>query len=282
VEEGMDKLFFNPGETRTIRIDRGPLKLDAIQTVAIYAIDNKSAVVASDSAKIKTIHYGEQIKILDQNQFTFALTNETVFVTVKNVGNVPTTLTRLWVNSSSQINLVNANVHYGRINRTIGPQETVIIKYNYTVVGKQYFNATDDAFLRVGTTAVDTSTVVPVKVNPMTAIQAQITGTATTGQGGVEVNFKNIGVAGTHINVTISRVKLEALGETRWIVPYNQNTTVAIGSTLAILQSLAPLPGSSTILAWTGTALSVGDKITVTIYSWEGGESTTFAYIAAT
>ncbi len=470
--EGSSDYFFEPGQTQTIRINRGALKLDAIQQVSVYAINNKSAVVAADSVRIKTITSGERIDILSQNQMTSALTNETVYVTVKNVGTVPTNISRLWINSSSQINLNNNSAVYlgverledfqgysagldinglacyigtwekpgttssscsistyktggnvrlrsrdasgsgstgdgrlvfnttGSIGHTIkwrqyvssisgynwirfadssntwhtgigtyddgtirynngasnlttdityskgtwfeleveftstsqfrirkdggawhGPfnnrvawasnsnviakwwqsgsttgqfdclyddieaswlspdlrldvQEALVLRYDYSSAGKQYYNMTDHAFLRVGTAAVNDSTVVQVTENPMTALDVSLTELVPGKFSVVKVTFINSGtVGGGYINMTIGMVKIVALGETFWIAPENLNETVAIGVSVDLEQ------GGTTKLTWPGTSLVSQDTITVTIYSWEGGEATASSLI---
>ncbi len=265
-----DRYFPDPGETRTIRIDHSALELDAIQQVTVYGIDDESMVVAADSAKLKTITSGERIKILSQNQFTFALTNETVFVTVKNVGSLPTTITRLWVNSSSTINLNNSSVHLGKNNLTIGVQETVIIKYDYSSAGAFYFNATDDAFMRVATAAptVNDTTILPVKTNPMTKLEAKIVYAKSVGQT-IQVIFKNAGVVGTDINMTIAMAKFEAKGQTVIVSPQNTNPNVAVGTETLLYFGA----GGDQYYTWTGITLEINDLVTVTLYSWEGGEA---------
>jgi dolichyl-diphosphooligosaccharide--protein glycosyltransferase len=264
---------FNPGESRTIKITHGALALDAIQEISIFAINSSNDVVASDGALIKTLGIGEKIQILANNQYTFALTNETVYVTVKNVGSVATTITRLWINSSTQITLNNNNVELG--NRALGLQETVVLKYNYTALGKFYFNATDDAFLRVGSAFVNDSKVVSVTENPMTALDIVIEYAKAQSTGAVKVIFKNSGVAGLHLNLTIYKVKIVANGVTNWIIPDNMNETVTLGTETTLNQD------DDVYLKWPGIALVVGDKVTVTIYSYEGGEATASKYVVA-
>nr|MDO8113009.1 STT3 domain-containing protein [Candidatus Sigynarchaeota archaeon] len=266
IVEGGQSYFFNPGETRTIRINYGPLGLDRLQKIQVFAIDSHGNVVASDGGQIKTITGGEAIRILRSNQYTFAYTNETAFVAVKNVGSVPTTISTLNINSSADIAMTSSTIYLGNKNRVLGIQQALVINYSFTPAQVANFNATNYASLRVrSTTAKEDTVIVKATKNPVASLELRIDYVVSPET--IKIRFKNNGTAGMDGNLTVGKVKLEVNGTVYWKTPLEFGTLIELG-----LDTI--LSESNQVLYWPGSNLVAGQKITITIYSAEGGEDT--------
>lgn len=262
----------HPGDVRTIRVGHDALALDAVQVVVVIATDQLTgAPAAVDFARLKTVAPGEAVRILTRNTFTFAFTNETVDVLVKNVGTESTTIGTLWINGT-QVAVTDGMVTLGT--RTLGFQESCVIRYNFTAAAIANFNATSSAHLRVRSVGLKESEVtITTTVNPLTKMN--VTTTAKT-NGEVTARFHNIGTAGLHANLTVAMVRIEAKGEVRYYVPQEVGQLVTLGTS-----SLLGFAGSN-YFVWTATGLAIGDTVSVTLYSAEGGEFTrTVSVVAA-
>src|SRR5271157_1239573 len=267
---GGQSYFFNPGETRTIIVHESPLTLDAIQTVQVFAINDSGKVVAADGGQIKTVTSGEAIRVLATNQFTFALTNETAFVAVKNVGTVPATLSQLHVNNT-MFTLSSSNVHLGNVNRIIGLQQAIVLNCSFKATYPSV-NSTNDMLLAVNSTLAHSSAVVNVTINPLTSLVLNVD-PLTTSVHRLGLYFNNTGVAGTNINLTVGMIEIQRNGTTYWFKPAQYNTTYTYG-TIHELGS-----GSNLYIDWseihpTPAPLVVGDIVKITVFSLEGGEAT--------
>ncbi|MHA1793580.1 MAG: STT3 domain-containing protein [Promethearchaeota archaeon] len=256
--------FFDPGETRTILINKGSLALDALQDISIYAIDKKGEVVAGDHGKIKTIYPGEKIKILDVNSRTLALTNETFDVTVKNVGDRTVTLDRLLVNGTIH-DLSTSSILRGSL--TLNIQESCIIHYNYT--GAIDFNSTEKAQLTVETiNAASDTVIINTTINPVASLNVTLTNPVDEDIEQIYLGFHNNGTEGLNVNLTIGMVKIKYNSTEIWYKPSQFGEIVTIGSS-------KPLGESGNIyFTWTGPNLVEGDVLEITVYSLEGGEDT--------
>ncbi|MHA1680033.1 MAG: STT3 domain-containing protein [Promethearchaeota archaeon] len=272
--------FMDPGESRQISLNASPLKLDAVQDLTILAINSTGDVVAADGGRIKTIAPNEAIMILSNNSRTLALTNETFDVTVKNVGNVETTLTRLVVNGTS-INLDDDMVILGTNNRTIGIQEACTIRYNLSST-LHNFTGTSQASLTVDTASVSDSVVINATINPIVALNITLEEAVTAASQRINVLATNNGTVDKYINLTISscEISLNDGAFTTVFVPemgdYQINVTDSrdLGYGGYSHFNWGDLPGAPPVLV-------EGDKLTIIVYTVEGGEDTLVTHVGA-
>ncbi len=257
--ENSQSYFVEPGGTRTLRVSHSALHLDAFQDVQVLAIDMTGKNVAADRASIKTVVGGEAIKILTDNQFTFAYTNETVAITVKNVGTVATTINRISINGSADIPITP---------RTLAVQEACVISHSFSASSIANFTRTDKALLVAkSSTNKESTVIVNAKMNPLVSLNIQVDELTTSGR--VSIKFLNNGTTGLHLAQNVSWVRFDFNETAYWVFPKEaaENVEVAVGSSRFLTET------SYLYIQWPGPSLSVSDEVKVTIFSVQGGEA---------
>ncbi|MFX0099366.1 MAG: STT3 domain-containing protein [Candidatus Hodarchaeota archaeon] len=276
-----DSHFFGPGETRTISVSKSSLQLEAVQDIKIQAIDEYGSPVAADRGLIKTIYDGKAIKILDQNYRTFAFTNETIDVMIKNVGNQAINVTSLnatvignfTVNSTS---IDESMIVLGENDSTIlDISESFVIRYNFSDLGIVNYNATDSIDLGVETDTVNVNdtAIVNATINPMVNMSISLRDELNA-SGQVKLLVSNNGISDTHLNFTVDVIRLEIEKSGTIYTEWFRNSTYQPDGGFSIPQ--VTLQSSETpSVQWSGNSsyyVQTGDIMEITVYTSDGGE----------
>ncbi|MHA1698415.1 MAG: STT3 domain-containing protein [Promethearchaeota archaeon] len=268
--------WMQPGENRKIMVNLDELELEATQEIIVTAMNPDGNITAADRALIKTASPSPKaLKILTTNAWTFAYTNETIDVTIKNVGSstiLESDISKIKINNTISIPVSNAEILAGN-DLNLDPQDVVVLRctFNRSLLN---LNSTNDVSIALvySNDTVASQAILNATINPLISIKIEVSPiSAITDR--IAISVENTGDQTKHLNATIENVKIVVNdNQTRWIVP-NEATNDLKFLTLGEIQTLSQ--GTNDFLSLPDIDLLVDDNVTITVYTLEGGEDTT-------